>query len=51
VTWDYGADFEERIQGWSGYCTSTFNIRDRGIGIDGEFLDVFVTRKDVANAL
>jgi SAM-dependent methyltransferase len=49
VTWDYGADFDDLIQGWSGYCTSNFIIRDRSLGIDGEYLDVFVTQKNDAN--
>ena len=51
VTWDYGADFDDLIQAWSGYCTSDYTIRDRTLGIDGEFLNVFVTRKDERNHL
>ena len=34
---------------WTGYLTSTYLIRDRKRGIDGEFLEVFVTRKDPDN--
>ena len=49
VTWDYGADFENLIQQWSDYSTSTYIIRDRRRGIDGDYLDVFVTRKDAVN--
>jgi hypothetical protein len=49
VTWDYGADFDDLIQEWSGYCTSNFIIRDRSLGIDAECLDVFVTQKSDAN--
>jgi SAM-dependent methyltransferase len=49
VTWDYGADFETLVQQWSGYSTSNYTIRDRGRGIDGEYLDVFVTKKDAVN--
>jgi SAM-dependent methyltransferase len=49
VTWDYGADFDDRLREWSGYATSNYIIRDRALGIDGEFLDVFVTRKDERN--
>ena len=49
VTWDYGIDFELLIQDWSGYCTSTYAIRDRQRGIDGEHLEVFVTRKTAVN--
>lgn len=49
MTFDYGADFDDLIQQWSGYRTSNFIIRNRNLGIDGEFLDVFVTLKDTAN--
>lgn len=51
VTWDYGADFDDLLQSWSGYNTSAFVIRDRSHGIDGEYLDVFVTQKLDANRL
>jgi SAM-dependent methyltransferase len=51
VTWDYGADFDDLIQQWSGYNTCNFVIRDRRRGIDGEFLDVFVTTKEPLNRL
>ena len=51
VTWDYGSDFDDLIQEWSGYATSTLVIRDRRKGIDGEHLEVFVTVKDPANAV
>ena len=51
VTWDYGADFDDLIQQWSGYNTCNFIIRDRRLGIDGEFLDVFVTTKHRINRL
>ena len=49
VTWDYGADFEDLIRDWTGYLTSTFVIRDRERGIDGECLEVFVMRKTELN--
>lgn len=45
VTWDYGDDFEELMNSWSGSTTTTYIIRDRSLGIDGEYLEVFVTRK------
>ena len=45
VTWDYGDDFEYMVSLWSGCPTTTYMTRDHGLGIDGEFLDVFVTRK------
>lgn len=51
VTWDYGADFDDLIQQWSGYNTCNFIIRDRRLGIDGEFLDVFITTKHPTNRL
>lgn len=51
VTWDYGADFDDLVQRWSGYCTSAHVIRDRRRGIDGEYLDVFVTHKLPVNRL
>jgi SAM-dependent methyltransferase len=41
VTWDYGADFEDLLKRWGGYLVSTHVIRDRRLGIDGEFLEVF----------
>jgi hypothetical protein len=50
VTWEYGADFDDLAQRWSGYTTSTLVIRDRTRGIDGEHLEVFVTLKDPANS-
>jgi hypothetical protein len=45
VTWDYGDDFEIYLWAWCGYPTVTYVVRDRSYGIDGEYLDVFVTRK------
>ena len=45
VTWDYGADFETLMDEWSGLQTSTFNAVDRSRGIDGEFRDVFISKK------
>jgi SAM-dependent methyltransferase len=50
VTWDYGADFDDLLCLWSGYLTSNIVIRDRALGIDAEFLDVFVTRKETLNS-
>ncbi len=45
VTWDYGADFDDLIETWSGCNTCTYVLRDRRRGIDGEYLEVFVTTK------
>ena len=51
VTWDYGADFERRLRDWSSYLTSTYVLQDRRLGIDGEFMEVFVTVKAPVNAV
>jgi SAM-dependent methyltransferase len=45
VTWDYGDDFEVCVWQWCGYPTVTYVVRDRRFGLDGEYLEVFVTRK------
>jgi SAM-dependent methyltransferase len=45
VTWDYGDDFEFLLNTWCGYPLATYITRDRSLGIDGEFLEVFVMRK------
>ena len=45
VTWDYGDDFEDLLNFWSQSLTTTYITRDRGLGLDGEFIEVFVTRK------
>lgn len=45
VTWDYGDDFEFLMNRWCHYPTVTYLTRDRELGLDGEFLEVFVTRK------
>lgn len=45
VTWDYGDDFEACLWAWCGYPTVTYVTRDRSLGLDGEYLEVFVTRK------
>lgn len=50
VTWDYGDDFEACLWVWCGYPTVTYVTRDRGLGLDGEYLEVFVTRKVQAPA-
>jgi SAM-dependent methyltransferase len=49
VTWDYGADFDDLVSEWSGYQVSDYVIRDRARGIDAEYLDVFVMRRDENN--
>ena len=45
VTWDYGDDFELCLWQWCRFPTVTYVVRDRGLGLDGEYLEVFVTRK------
>jgi SAM-dependent methyltransferase len=45
VTWDYGDDFEKCLWDWCGYPTATYVTRDRSRGLDGEYLEVFVTYK------
>jgi SAM-dependent methyltransferase len=45
VTWDYGSDFEHLFSGWCGYPMTTYLTKDRTLGLDGEFLEVFVVKK------
>lgn len=45
VTWDYGDDFEFLLHKWCGFPTATYVTRDENLGIDGEYLEVFITRK------
>ena len=45
VTWDYGDDFEILLWHWCGCPTTTYVTSDRALGLDGEYLEVFVTRK------
>ncbi len=45
VTWDYGDDFEALLDTWSDTSTTTYVTRDRSLGIDGEYIEVFVSRK------
>lgn len=45
VTWDYGDDFEHRLTEWSGCPTTTYVTRDVSLGLEGEYLEVFVSRK------
>ncbi len=45
VTWDYGDDFEMYLWQWCRYPTVTYVVRDRNLGLDGEYLEVFVMRK------
>jgi SAM-dependent methyltransferase len=45
VTYDYGLDFSNLIFKWSGMYTTIYVCRDRNLGIDGEFLEVCISRK------
>ena len=45
VTWDYGRDLPALIFKWSGLYTTVYHMRDRALGIDGEFLEVLISRK------
>lgn len=45
VTWDYGDDFEFLLHKWCGFPTITYITRDDHLGLDGEYLEVFLTRK------
>lgn len=45
VTWDYGADFECLLSGWANCPVNTFVTRDISLGLDGEYLEVFVMHK------
>jgi SAM-dependent methyltransferase len=47
VTWDYGDDFEYLLCEWTKHPTTTYLTRDRNLAIDGEYLEVFVTRKSI----
>lgn len=45
VTWDYGDDFESLVMEWSGNPIQTYVTHDRSLGLDGEYLEVFVMKK------
>lgn len=45
VTRDWGLDFPEIIFRTSGLMTTIQLIRDKSLGIDGKFLEVFICRK------
>lgn len=49
VVWDFGADLESLAERWGGYLVSTYVLRDRRRGLDGEFLEVFVQARDEIN--
>ena len=45
VIWEYGRDFETRLREWIGYPTRNIEIRDTDFGLDGELINVFMTKK------
>jgi SAM-dependent methyltransferase len=45
VTFDYGTDISELIFRSSGMFTTIFLQKDVRMGLDGEFLEVFISRK------
>lgn len=48
VTTDWGLDFSDFILKHGGMSTTTYVERDRHKGIDGEFLEVFISQKAYA---
>lgn len=47
VTYDYGSDFEDLVSEWTGYSLQTYVTRDQSLGLDGEYLEVFVMKKRI----
>jgi SAM-dependent methyltransferase len=45
VTYDWGRDFPFLVFEFSSLITTTVLVKDRNLGLDGEFLEVFVSRK------
>jgi SAM-dependent methyltransferase len=45
VTFDWGVDFIDLIYANSGMSTTIYREKDRSKGMDGEFLEVFISRK------
>jgi len=45
VTWHFGDDFEYLLSRWSGLPVTTYVTRDRELGIDAKFNEVFVMYK------
>jgi len=45
VTWHFGDDFEYLLSQWSGLPVTTYVTRDRDLGIDAKFNEVFVMYK------
>jgi SAM-dependent methyltransferase len=47
VTWDFGDDFEELVSNWTSSPVLVYLMRDRQLGIDGEYIEVFVIKKSI----
>jgi SAM-dependent methyltransferase len=45
VTFDWGLDFADFVYANSGISTMIYLVKDRNMGLDGEFLEVFISRK------
>jgi len=45
VSFDYGMDFTELLFRTYGLITTIFLQKDVRMGLDGEFLEVFISRK------
>jgi SAM-dependent methyltransferase len=45
VTWYFGDDFEYLLSLWSGLPVTTYVTRDRELGLDAKFNEVFVMKK------
>jgi SAM-dependent methyltransferase len=45
VTIDWGLDFCDKVYDFSRMTTTIYLERDRSSGLDGEFLEVFISRK------
>jgi len=46
VVTDWGDDMADFIQTESGMATTRFTLHDKALGLEAEFLDVFVSRKE-----
>jgi SAM-dependent methyltransferase len=47
VTFDWGLDFCDKVFQYSGMTTTIYVERNRQFGLDGKFLEVFISRKSV----
>ena len=47
VTYDWGRDFPFLVCQFSSLLTTIFTVKDRQLGLDGKFLEVFISRKNI----